>query len=393
MLFRSEFLDAVDKAPKAVNILPYVPISPLLIWVMGFEAAKAGKLPTPEQHAELKRLLNEAMDAGACGWSAQRMLPTGPAAVQRDHDGTPMPTDVMHDDTCREFARVLADRNDGFMQMLLVSGDNTRDRLFYEEMATLSGRPIIMNVVQAFDDRPHIHRKILEWLKSCRERGIRVVGQGLTTDAGFTFTFENWNLFDDQQDWCDATTGTHAERLAKLADPARRPALRKNLPVTAVGPLPDIAIVGPKLAKNKQWLDYTLAHAGEKMGKHPVDVMLDMAVEENLETEFFAAPPNGKIEYLKELVDDPYVLFGVSDGGAHTKFLTAGRYPTETICKVVREHRMISLEEAHWRLSALPAEVAGFHGRGILKKGAPADIVIYDYDGLKVLPEIGRAHV
>jgi len=382
-----EFLDAVDKAPKAVNILPYVPISPLLIWVMGFEAAKAGKLPTPEQHAEMRRLLNEAMDAGACGWSAQRMLPTGPAAVQRDYDGTPMPTDVMHDETCREFAKVLAERNDGFMQMLLVSGDNARDRAFYEEMATLSGRPMIMNVVQAFDDRPHIHRRLLEWLKSCRERGIRVVGQGLTTDAGFTFTFENWNLFDDQQDWCDATTGTHAERLAKLGDPARRAKLRENLPSTATGPLPDIAIVGPKLAKNKQWLDYTLAHAAEKMGKHPVDVMLDMAVEENLETEFFAAPPNGKIEHLKELVDDPYVLFGVSDGGAHTKFLTAGRYPTETICKVVREHKMISLEEAHWRLSALPAEVAGFRGRGQLKPGAPADIIIYDFDGLRVLPD------
>ena len=382
-----EFLDAVDKAPKAVNILPYVPISPLLIWVMGFEAAKAGRLPTPEQHAEMRRLLNEAMDAGACGWSAQRMLPTVPAAVQRDYDGTPMPTDVMHDETCREFAKVLAERNDGFMQMLLVSGDNTRDRLFYEEMATLSGRPMIMNVVQAFDDRPHIHRKLLEWLRSCRERGIRVVGQGLTTDAGFTFTFENWNLFDDQQDWCDATTGTHAERLAKLADPVRRAKLRANLPSTATGPLPDIAIVGPKLAKNKQWLDYTLAHAAEKMGKHPVDVMLDMAVEENLETEFFAAPPNGRIEHLKELVDDPYVLFGVSDGGAHTKFLTAGRYPTETLCKVVREHKMISLEEAHWRLSALPAEVAGFRGRGQLKTGAPADIIIYDFDGLRVLPD------
>src|ERR1044072_1888585 len=137
-----EFLDAVDRAPKAVNILPYVPVSPLLIWVMGFEAATAGKRPTPEQHAELRRLLHEAMDAGACGWSAQRMLAAGPAAVQRDYDGSPMPTDVMHDDTCREFAKVLAERNDGFMQMLLVSGDNTRDRLFYEELATLSGRPI-----------------------------------------------------------------------------------------------------------------------------------------------------------------------------------------------------------------------------------------------------------
>ena len=72
------------------------------------------------------------MDAGGCGWSAQRMLPDGPASVQRDFDGTPMPTDVMHDDTCRELAGVLRDRNDGFMQMLMISGDNKRDQAFYE---------------------------------------------------------------------------------------------------------------------------------------------------------------------------------------------------------------------------------------------------------------------
>jgi N-acyl-D-aspartate/D-glutamate deacylase len=382
-----EFLDSVERTPKAINILPYVPISPLLIWVMGFEAAKAGKRPTDAEHRELCRLLEEAMDAGGCGWSAQRMLPTGPACVQRDFDGSPMPTDVMHDDTCREFAKVLRRRNDGFMQMLLVSGDNARDQAFYEEMAELSGRPMIMNVVQAFDHRPEIHRRVLAWLKSCRERGIRVVGQGLTTDAGFTFTFENWNLFDDSQAWCDATTGTLEERKAKLADPARRAALKDKMPRTATGPLQDIVIVGPQSEKNKAWLDHTLAHAGQKMGKHPVDVMLDMAVEEDLKTEFFAAPPNGNIEHLREIVNDPYVLFGVSDGGAHTKFLTAGRYPTETICKVVREHGMISLEEAHWRLSALPAEVAGFTGRGVLRKGAPADIVVYDYDNLTVLPD------
>jgi len=246
---------------------------------------------------------------------------------------------------------------------------------------------MIMNVVQAFDHRPEIHRRTLAWLKSCRERGIRVVGQGLTTDAGFAFSFEDWNLFDDSEPWREATTGTVEERLQKLGDPARRPALREKLPITATGPLPDIVIVGPRTEKNKQWLDHSLKLAGEKMGKHPVDVMLDMAVEENLETEFFAAPPNGKIEYLKEIVDDPYVLFGVSDGGAHTKFLTAGRYPTETICKVVRKHAMISLEEAHWRLSALPAQFAGFQGRGVLVKGAPADIICYDYENLEVCKE------
>jgi len=271
--------------------------------------------------------------------------------------------------------------------MLMISGDNARDQSFYEEMANIAGRPVIMNVVQAFDHRPEIHRRVLRWLRSCRERGIRVVGQGLTTDAGFAFTFEDWNLFDDSPAWRDATTGTREERIAKLGDPARRPALKDQLPKTATGPIQGIVITGPKLEKNKQWQDHTLALAGQKMGKDPVDVMLDMAVEEMLETGFFAAPPNGKIEYLKEIVDDPYVLFGVSDGGAHTKFLTAGRYPTETLCKVVREHNMISLEEAHWRLSALPAMVAGFTGRGVLVEGAPADVIVYDFENLAVLPE------
>jgi len=124
----------------------------------------------------------------------------------------------------------------------------------------------------------------------------------------------------------------------------------------------------------------------EQENKHPIDVLLDIAVADELKTEFFAAPPNVNTDHLREIVQDPYVLFGVSDGGAHTKFLTAGRFPTEAIIKCVREHHMLTLEEAHWRLSALPAMVAGFENRGVLKKGAPADIVIYDYENLEILP-------
>ena len=131
----------------------------------------------------------------------------------------------------------------------------------------------------------------------------------------------------------EATTGTREERLDKLADPARRAGAAGQAADHRDRAAPRSSSSGRKLEKNKKWLDYTLAHAGEKMGKHPVDAMLDIAVAEDLETEFYAAPPNGKIEHLKEIVDDPYMLFGVSDGGAHTKFLTAGRYPTETLAR------------------------------------------------------------
>src|ERR671922_41959 len=138
-----EFLESVDRRPKAVNVLPYVPIAPLLIWVLGFERAKAGAMPTDAEHRELRRLLHESMDAGGCGWSAQRLHPDGPGAVQRDYDGGPMVTDIMHDETALELAEVLAERNTGFMQMALATTDGAHDFTHIEELAEVSGRPLL----------------------------------------------------------------------------------------------------------------------------------------------------------------------------------------------------------------------------------------------------------
>ncbi len=208
----------------------------------------------------------------------------------------------------------------------------------------------------------------------------------MTTDAGFAFTFEDGNLWDDRPAWREATLGSIAERLEKLADPERRPALRAQVPLTVTGPIAGIVVTGPRTAETERWRDHTIGQVAEATGKHPVDAMLDIAVADGLGTEFFAAPPNVRLDLLKEIIDDPFVLLGVSDGGAHTRFLTAGRYPTETLVKLVRQNNLLSLEEAHWRLSALPAMLAGFEGRGVLKRGAPADIVVYDYDALEVLP-------
>ena len=73
---------------------------------------------------------------------------------------------------------------------------------------------------------------------------------------------------------------------------------------------------------------------------------------------------------------------GLSDGGAHLKYLAAGSYATEYISQYVREHGFSTLEDAHWRLSALPAFCAGFRDRGTLREGAAADVIVYDYEKL-----------
>jgi N-acyl-D-aspartate/D-glutamate deacylase len=79
-------------------------------------------------------------------------------------------------------------------------------------------------------------------------------------------------------------------------------------------------------------------------------------------------------------------LPGVSDGGAHTKFVTLGAYPTEFLTVHVRKNQIMDLEEAHWRLSGYPAYAAGLKDRGVLREGMPADIIVYDFEALEMGP-------
>ena len=77
----------------------------------------------------------------------------------------------------------------------------------------------------------------------------------------------------------------------------------------------------------------------------------------------------------------------MSDGGAHTKFFTGGAFTTDFLRWLVRDEQKITLEEAHYRLSALPAHAAGFRDRGVLREGAAADVVVYDLKGLGIEPD------
>src|ERR1700759_4297239 len=85
-------------------------------------------------------------------------------------------------------------------------------------------------------------------------------------------------------------------------------------------------------------------------------------------------------------LDSNVVVAGVSDGGAHVKFLTAGMYPTDLLTWLVRDEKTVSLEDAHYQLSYLAAHLGGFKDLGAIREQAPADIIVYDFAKLEVLP-------
>jgi N-acyl-D-amino-acid deacylase len=207
-----EFIDSLTRTPKGVNCLTYVPLTPLYAWVMSWEEAKKRR-PTEAELKEMCRLIHEAMDAGACGWSAQVL---GPKSIQRDYDGTPMVTDMLSEHEILTFAKVLADRDEGFIELAYQeTGEEGRPlaeatKQFFEKVAAVAKRPILYQAVAPNAVHPEMHRERIKWLESCAERGLRVYGQGVTRRGGFEMTFVDWNLFDDTEAWREVTLGRSA---------------------------------------------------------------------------------------------------------------------------------------------------------------------------------------
>ena len=393
-----EFLDSLDRTPKGVNLLSYVGLGPLMMYVMGLEAAK-NRLPNEAEMAEMSRILEEAIKAGGCGFSAQVL---GPGSGQRDYDGTPMITDTMAPETLLSFAEVLAKCRAGFIQ--LTGGGMELN----EQLAEVSGRPVIYNLILAMGQDQHGnkmegHHKTIAWLNEANARGNRVFGQAVTVKIGYELTLEHWNMFDTYELWRELTLGTVEERMAKMGDPERRPALRAEYDEGKGPSAPGrdeeaevdghvgrgIAVLTVQEVEDpslKHLEGLTVKEIAEQSGKHVVDAFLDLGVADKLQTTWVTPPEETDVKSMSEVANSPFAIPGVSDGGAHTKFLAMGVYPTEMLAELVRDHEIMDLEQAHWRLSAYPAQAAGFKDRGWIKEGSPADIVIYDLENLGIGP-------
>lgn len=390
----AEYLESVERTPKGVNVMSFVPLGPLYGYVVGTDEAKR-RPATDDELQQMCDLLVEGMEVGGCGISAQILGSEG--NVQLDHDGTPMVTDLMSARDLAAFCQAMGSTGRGVAQL-------TGSMDLAETIARESGRPVIWNALMA-DGALNQHGgqqlkattaiKRLDQLN--QSEGLRVFAQALTTNFASQFTFEDYNLADAIPAWKEFCMGTQAEKLEKFRDPERRKVLKaiheERGGLFGAGYVVDKIKVGwipldvpDGLALQDRYEGYTIGEIAQREHKHPLDVLLDIAMWGELKSGFETSMIMTSPEAMKEIATAAVSLPGVSDGGAHTKFVTTGRYPTELIGYWVREHGIMSLEEAHWRLSALPAQAAGLKGRGHIAEGMPADILVYDYEALDSLP-------
>lgn len=382
-----QWLDHLRGLKKGVNMMMFMPLNPLMCYVMGVDAAKS-RPATKAELAEMKCLIHEAMDAGACGIGVSHL---GNHNSHTDYDGTAMPTDTMAIEDAVELASVLAERDEGFLQMLSQLGI-VSDTDFAERVARAAKRPVIQNIFVTIEAMPDYHKPQVAWLDRVNAEGLQIWGQSFSQPGWSEFNMIELNINDHIPEWREMSTiKDHDAKIAKFKDEIFRARMRAaynpELLMFGSGPLEVIKVSSLGKAKGlDRYIDKMLGEIAAAEGKHVVDVLLDIAIASDGWADFRTPPPVATNRKLAaELLSHPRILAGTSDGGAHSRFFSGGHWPTELIIRFTRDEPLMTLEDIHYRLSYQPARVMGLADRGALLEGLSADIIVYDYDKLAVI--------
>lgn len=383
-----EWLAHLKSLPRGVNVAAYLPMNSLLSYVVGPDEAKV-RPATSEERAEMRRLLHEAMDAGASGFALSYLGAQGNNHL--DHDQSPMPSDVMDAEEAYNLADVLRERGEGCIQLLVeVPGTPNPQRNVSEELARRSGRPVFHNIVVANDADPMQHRRILDWMDGANAEGLNIYAQGYTFRKPIEVRPTSYNVWDTIPIFRDYTTAP--DKVAISADAGFRARMEReydpNNMLEAAGPLEKFTLEQvPPGSVYERFIGKRVEEIAAILEQPAWEAFLDMVVE--TEADILFTNPSvmaDQAENVGDLLSHPKVLTGVSDGGAHNKHGNGGFWSTDMIRWLGRETETLSLENIHNLVSARNAEAFGLRDRGTVEVGKFADLMIYDFAKIDLTP-------
>ncbi len=358
-----EYLAAVEDLPLRINLAAYVGHTPVRQYVMGDAATE--RAATPEEVDAMRRIVGEAMEAGAIGFS------TSHAASHVGAYGRPVPSRLAELDEIWALAGELGQRRVGVIEA------TWGPDLFVDEFADLAreiDRPVTWAAIMATRRDPDYAPGVVARTESAggyvrpQIAGRAIVVQIMMTEPG---------PFGNVPSFVEVLALPASERAAKYRDRGWRERAAAEIR-DAWGD----AVERSRVSESR--LHAGLVGAGdletlaETRGTTAFDLMIDLALEEDLETRFHVPMTNDNEEQIGEMLRNDRLLLGLSDAGAHTSQLCDADFSSWLLQHWWRERKALSLEKAVWRLTGQPAGFLGLSDRGRLAPGAAADVTVFD---------------
>ncbi|MDC1315647.1 amidohydrolase family protein [Pseudomonadales bacterium] len=360
------------KQDLSINVAPLAGHSLLRLWVMG-DAAMT-RTAEPDEIDNMCALLTDCIRAGAVGLST--------SFVDMDERLQPVPSRWASTEELDALCAVLGETKK-LLQVVHEFYDIDLTLARVDQLAELSLKhditttlsPLFLNADNA-DGVAAIMARVDEQMA----RGARVWPQVQTRPIDISFSLEVPSLlFMRLPTWYGLIRfGTKADVLAALNDPAQRAVLTQEAaPMMSLWSA--LVVRRVQSAANAELIGKTLAEIANLRGNTPLDVMIDLSLEEDLDAHFLAASMgHNDVPAVGALLKQPNVMIGASDGGAHILSFSTYGDTGYLFSKFVRDSQSLSIETAIRKITAEPAEIWGIQDRGQLIPGYIADITIFD---------------
>ncbi len=380
-----QYMAAIERRGMGLNAGFLVPLSALRFYVMGEAASE--RAANPEEIQRMTQLFQEAMQAGAYGFSLS-LIPR-----HIGYQGKPLASRLASKEELGALARVMRELRRGVIEVALIRkagvlSDEELEVLLH--LAQESQRPVTWLALIHMPDMPGACEQMLARVQPFMQRGLRIPPQVNPRPIVQFYTLRNPFLFSEFPSWKGAFNRTVEEQVALYRAPAFRQAFRDDLQagrgLLFRNQWDRLHVTRVATEQNQQFLNKSIQEIATHLHKDPVDTLLDLAVDEETALGVTVSIINADPEAVGKLITLPDVLIGLSDAGAHVDQHCEAGVPTYILHEWVQKRQVLTLEEGVRRITSELADFLGLTTKGRVAPGMDADLVLFDPTAVKPYP-------
>ena len=366
-----QYFDAIERRGTLLNYACYVGHTAVRLFVMGESGYE--RAATDDDVRNMQQVIAEALAAGAAGFA------TSASPTHNGDKGRPVPSRIADLEEVLALVAPLHDAHKGVVALL--PGEKvTHADVFDVQRA--AGRPVTWTALLTVKGYPW-HEKIMAANVAARAEGSEVWPQVSCRPLTFQMNLREPFTFNMRPAFQELMDRPLAERSAAYRDPAWRTRAWEELEGRGgkrALPMNFDSLLVAESTSHPELMGRNVVDVAQERNCTPFDFMLDLSLDEHLETRFTSVLANNDPEAIAWLLPQDTVLLGLADSGAHVSQLCDACFATDLLGNWVRDKEVMPLEHAIHKLTGEPAGVFGLRDRGTLEVGKAADVAVFDFE-------------